>query len=184
MESVFIELDSANDIKGYKVFSIGLLALKEEEREGLLNQVREVSKESNDLQSEAEYLIGHGDWRAQIIGLTLGIVFNLNQNVILDFVWKRIKSGSWITPQLVGYAKLLDNDFSYNAESLLSNLQSIGYPSEKASLDEMSQYSSAKKGIAWLNFALGKNDSMDEDQIGIFHTWTDNASEIINSTVR
>ncbi|MBP0008114.1 MULTISPECIES: hypothetical protein [unclassified Roseofilum] len=60
------------------------------------------------------------NWRTHLVACVILLLLD-DVELYLELLWSRIKHGSWVAPQLVATALLIDRDFTAKAERLLED---------------------------------------------------------------
>jgi hypothetical protein len=125
------------------------------------------SSEKNKLFDEMKLLIENRNWRFQLLFcISLLRLSNKDADNLLELLWKQIEEKkSWILPQLIATATIVDPNFNSRAYELLKQRQQIIDIENKTSKSLMIE--------------LCKSDIQSEDKSLIAVEWRDRLFELI-----
>ncbi|MDB9518613.1 hypothetical protein PN466_16835 [Roseofilum reptotaenium CS-1145] len=90
--------------------------------ENAVVQVKQLIAEYQDYEILDNLIIIFEDynWRPHLVACVILLLLD-DVELYLELLWSRIKHGSWVAPQLVATALLMDRDFTAKAERLLED---------------------------------------------------------------
>lgn len=150
-----------------------------------------ISKNSSkEIVTGIRLLLMNEDWRPHIVAClaTLKIDKNLQSEIKIE-LWKRLKSGSWASPQILVILSIIDSEFNVRAQEIFENGFKITYLKMPAHEHHSARGPAGlsidnKKVIASINYLLNGviTDSIENDNGGsIAKNWKENLLGLIEN---
>lgn len=100
--------------------------------------VRECCRSVPSPYSDIQTLLTHPDWRPHLVA-AVALIISGHDTKTIEAAWRRVDTGSWITPQLAAALYLVDPDFAAEAQSRLEFLCPLD-PSEIEKLSSVDRH--------------------------------------------
>ncbi|WP_417559023.1 hypothetical protein [Mesoflavibacter zeaxanthinifaciens] len=150
-----------------------------------------VSKNSiNDIIDGIRLLLKNEDWRPHLVAALATLKIDKNrQSELKTDLWNRLKTGSWVSPQILVILSIIDSEFDFKAKEICENGFKITY-SEMPMHEHHSARGPAgigvdnKKVVASTEYLLNGViiDSMENDNGGsLAKNWKENLLGLIEN---
>jgi hypothetical protein len=142
---------------------LAFLSMRGEEIPQEVQKLKEIFSQfsADEIENDLILLLTAVNWRVHNIACVF-IALGFHSEGVLRALWKRIREGSWVSPQLVATAAFVDPNFEKNAKELLAS-KSTYYKSIVALGQVLKTQYGVKfwPGKRWLNIRAAKKYDRD-----------------------
>jgi len=109
--------------------------VSEEDASCAVDLVRECCRSVPSPHSDIQALLAHPDWRPHLVA-AVALILSGHDTKTVEAAWRRVDTGSWITPQLAAALCLVDPQFVTEAETRLEFL----CPLDPSEIEKLSSF--------------------------------------------